>query len=80
MSMAEARVRDEWRRTSSLMALTANCHSEPKKSKAFRPGDFDPFREPDKPIRVGISILKDVFIDGKYPGYGCPGSSDVRQP
>jgi hypothetical protein len=73
MSMAEARVRDEWRRTSSLMALTANCHCEPKKSKAFRPGDFDPFREPDKPIRVDITVLKDVFIDRQMPGYGGPG-------
>lgn len=68
--MAEARVRDEWRRTSSLMALTANCHCEPKKSKAFRPADFDPFREPDRPIRVDITVLKDVFIDRQMPGYG----------
>ncbi|MBI5863759.1 MAG: hypothetical protein HZB38_04480 [Planctomycetes bacterium] len=65
--MAEARVKDEWRRTSALMALIANCHRDPKKTKAFRPADFDPFRKPDKPIPVGIGILKDVFIDGKVP-------------
>lgn len=46
--MAEARVRDEWRRTSVLLALTANCHRDPKRTKAFRPADFDPFREPDR--------------------------------
>lgn len=77
--MAEARVKDEWRRISTLLALIANCHRDPSKTKALRPADFDPFRPPDKPLRVGISILKDVFIDGKNPGYGCPGSSDMRQ-
>ncbi|MBI5866101.1 MAG: hypothetical protein HZB38_16655 [Planctomycetes bacterium] len=71
--MAEGRVRDEWRRTSVLLALTANCHRDPKKTKAFRPADFDPFREPEKPIRVDITVLKDVFIDRQMPGYGGPG-------
>jgi hypothetical protein len=65
--MAEARVRDEWRRTAALMALIANCNRDPKRTKAFRPADFDPFRKPDRPISVGIDILKDVFIDGKVP-------------
>ncbi len=71
--MAEARVRDEWRRTSTVLALIANCNRDPKKTKAFRPADFDPFREPDQPIRADITVLKDVFIDRKMPGYGGPG-------
>ena len=29
--------------------------------------------EPDKPIRVDITVLKDVFIDRQMPGYGGPG-------
>ena len=41
--MAEARQRSEWARTSTLMALIANAHRDPKKTRAFRPGDFDPF-------------------------------------
>ena len=71
--MAEARVRDEWRRTSTLLALIANCHRDPKRTKAFRPADFDPFREPEKAIRADITVLKDVFIDRRMPGYGGPG-------
>lgn len=71
--MAEARVRDEWRRTSALLALIANCHRDPKKTKSFRPADFDPFRKPDKPIPAGIGILKDVFIDGKVPPFVAAG-------
>ena len=41
--MAEGRQRTEWVRMSSLMALAANCHREAKRSRAFRPSDFDPF-------------------------------------
>ena len=63
--MAEARARDEWGRTSALMALLANCHRDPKKTRAFRPRDFDPFAQPTRPVKVDISVLKDVFIDGR---------------
>ena len=65
--MAEACGRDAWSRTSALMALLANCHRDPKKTRMLRPRDFDPFTEPAKPIKVDISVLKDVFIDGKVP-------------
>ena len=41
--MAEGRQRADWARTSSLMALVANCHRDAKRSRAFRPSDFDPF-------------------------------------
>jgi hypothetical protein len=64
--MADARVRDEWQRTASLMALLANCHRDPKK-RAFRPSDFDPFAKAAKPIQVGVEVLKDLFIHGKVP-------------
>jgi len=65
--MAEARARDAWSRTSALMALLANCHRDPKKTRAFRPRDFDPFAQPARPVKVDVSVLKDVFIDGKIP-------------
>ena len=65
--MAEARQRDEWARTSSLMALIANANRDPKKHRAFRPTDFDPFSQTHKPKqKVDVSILKDIFIDGKH--------------
>ena len=64
--MAEARQRDEWARTSSLMALIANANRDPKKHRAFRPTDFDPFSQAQVPKqKVDVSILKDIFIDGK---------------
>jgi len=65
--MAEAKQRDEWARTSSLMALIANANRDPKKHRAFRPNDFDPFAVTHKPKqKVDVSILKDIFIDGKH--------------
>ncbi len=65
--MAEARQRDEWARTSSLMALIANANRDPKKHRAFRPTDFDPFSQAQVPKqKVDVSILKDIFIDGKH--------------
>ncbi len=65
--MAEGRSRDEWARTSSLLAMIANCHRDPKKTRAFKPADFDPFATPTRPIKVGVGVLKDVFLHGKMP-------------
>lgn len=70
--MAEGRVRDEWRRASVLLALIANANRDPKKTRAFRPADFDPFAKPAEPIKVGIEVLKDVFIDGRMPDMTRP--------
>jgi hypothetical protein len=64
--MAETKQRDEWARTSSLMALFANANRDAKKHRAFRPTDFDPFSQTQAPKqKVDVSILKDIFIDGK---------------
>ena len=50
------------------MALLANVNRDPKKHRPFRAADFDPFTasKKAKPM-VDISVLKDVFIDGKMP-------------
>ncbi len=71
--MADGRSRAEWARMSALMALTANCHRDPKRSRALKPKDFDPFARAAPPLRVGVDIPKDVFIGQKMPGYGGPG-------
>lgn len=43
---AELLVRCQWNQTSSLMALLANCHRDPKRrSQAFVPSDFNPFSQ-----------------------------------
>jgi hypothetical protein len=64
--MAEARSRDRWARTSALMALIANCHRDPKKSRAFKPSDFDPYavkQRRDDAIEIkDLALLKDAFI------------------
>lgn len=65
--MAEARVRDEWSRTSSVMALLANAHRDPKRTSPYRPSDFDPFSKPIQPIKVSVDVLKDVFLHGMVP-------------
>ena len=39
--MAEARQRHDWSIASSVMALLASVHRDPKKRRAFKPSDFD---------------------------------------
>jgi hypothetical protein len=41
--MSEGRGKDVWARASNLMALIANCNRDPKKSKVFKPSDFNPY-------------------------------------
>lgn len=60
--MSEARTRDAWSRTSSLMALLANCHRDPKKSRAYRPSDFDPFSRTSQPIQADFALLREMFV------------------
>lgn len=67
--MAEGHGRDAWERTALLSALIANAHRDPKKGRAFKPGDFDPYRrERDEVVevdRVGIETLKAAFTGRK---------------
>jgi hypothetical protein len=68
--MAEGRQRHDWSLISALMTLLANVHRDPRKHRAFRPRDFDPFSSPSKRAsapRVPITVLKDVFIEGRMP-------------
>lgn len=41
--MVEGRCRNDWAHTSAMMALLANIHRDPKRSKVFSPSDFDPY-------------------------------------
>lgn len=64
--MAEARQRESWSRTASAMALLANTQRDPKKTRPFRPSDFDPFsaaKSAEPTPKVGVGVLKTVFID-----------------
>ncbi len=63
--MAEARQRHDWSIASSVMALLASVHRDPKKRRAFKPSDFDPFAmkaDTGQPIPADVRVLKDVFI------------------
>lgn len=63
--MAEARQRESWSRTASVMALLANTQRDPRKTRPFRPSDFDPFaaKSVEPAGKVGVGVLKTVFID-----------------
>jgi hypothetical protein len=58
--MAEGRCQESWGHTSSLLAMLANVHRDAKKSKAFKPTDFNPYtRKTDTKIEnVGVDVLK----------------------
>ena len=67
--MAEGRGREEWGRMSVLCALIGNAHRDPKKGRAFKPSDFDPYeRELGEVIEVtpeNVGTLKQAFIGRK---------------
>jgi hypothetical protein len=62
--MAEARLHDEWSRMSALMALLANLQRDPKKTRAFKPADFDPFVKRNPVPSVGLEGAKEMFVHG----------------
>ncbi|HPD17392.1 MAG TPA: hypothetical protein PLE19_20840 [Planctomycetota bacterium] len=67
--MAEARGRDNWAHTSAILALVANVNRDPKKTRAYKPSDFDPYTAKDRrdeAIEVtDMAVLKDVFTRPK---------------
>ncbi len=65
--MAEAKAKDEWSRMSALLALLANCHRDPKKTRSFKPADFDPFAKRPAPMPIDMDDLKAVFLAGRLP-------------
>ena len=65
MWMVEAKERSEWARFSNLMALMANINRDPKKSKLFKPTDFNPYCAPKQDCvqvtRENIGVLREAF-------------------
>ncbi len=64
--MAEAHAKDEWSRMSVLLAVLANCHRDPKKTRAFKPADFDPFAKRPVPATINMEDLRAMFLEGRY--------------
>jgi hypothetical protein len=48
-----------------VLALLANAHRDPKKTRPFQPADFNPHLRRKEPVaaKVGIAVLKQVFVD-----------------
>jgi hypothetical protein len=62
--MGEARSRQLWAHTSTLLAMLANVHRDPHKTRAYKPAEFNPHvRRTEKLPRVGVTALKQVFVD-----------------
>jgi hypothetical protein len=67
--MAQAAARERWARTSAVLALIANVNRDPKKTRPFKPLDFDPYAAPQAPaqgIEVNsetIEMLKSAFLE-----------------
>jgi hypothetical protein len=66
--MAESKGREAWNHTAAVMAMLANVHRDPKKTRAFRPKDFHPYHAGGSksgiPLRKGNwELLKKVFVD-----------------
>ena len=65
--MLDGRQRHDWSIAAAVMSVVANTARDPKRSRLLKPADFDPFAKRQRPIPVGVSVLKDVFIDGRMP-------------
>ena len=71
--MGEGRERAEWSRLSVLLCLLANINRDPKKSRALKPSDFDPYvkLDPDhigRPVLItkeNIGVLKEAMTGRK---------------
>ena len=75
--MAEGHGRDAWGRVSLLCALIGNAHRDPKKGRAFKPADFDPYPPPAGRQAFGgpgdvieidrgnIGLLKEAFAGAR---------------
>lgn len=71
--MSQARHRYDWDRAAAIMALTANCHRDPKTTEPFKPADFNPFAEKAKSDDVlklsakhSVSVLASLFVEGAH--------------
>lgn len=67
--MAEARAANEWAHTSAVLAMLANAHRDPKKTRVFTPSDFNPLEARRRKRVLGrtkdLSILRTVFVENR---------------
>lgn len=66
--MAEAKQRERWNHTATLLATMINLTRNPKKSQPAKPEDFNPFIKKEPPPKLkgnDLKILKDIFVKRK---------------
>jgi hypothetical protein len=68
--MAEGLGRARWAHTSLLCALIANANRDPKRTRPFKPSDFDPYARQDRRLRTvadkeSLAILKEALTGQK---------------
>ena len=68
--MAEGHSLAAWGHTAAVLAMLANCHRDPKKTRAFRPSDFDPRQagQSEEVIEIdesNIGLLRQAFTHEK---------------
>ena len=64
--MAEGLGRERWAHTSIICSLIANANRDPKKHRAFKPSDFDPYARMDRRSRKvahteSLALLKEAL-------------------
>ena len=64
--MAEGLGRERWAHTSVICSLVANANRDPKKHRAFKPSDFDPYARMDRRSRKvadteSLALLKEAL-------------------
>jgi len=66
--MVEGRGQESWAHTSAVMSLIANVNRDPKKSRQFKPSDFDPYAHRKRRERpreaVDMALFKKAFTGG----------------
>ena len=62
--MVEARGRDTWQHTTSLLALMINLNRTKKTDPVCKPDEINPYIQKPKVVLRGkdLRILKDVFV------------------
>lgn len=58
--MAEGRGRLVWDAAAELLAMMANCHRDPKKSRAYKASYFHPYKNRVS-IKFPVQALKKIF-------------------
>jgi hypothetical protein len=56
----ELRDKLAWNRTSSLMALMANCNLDPKKGRTVSPADYNPYLQGQRKRQTRVIEVNDA--------------------